>query len=190
MPYTEAIYDIEVFWDIREVTALISSILESAISGPSLERFLIEEASPWFEQDIMDRFNEEGDVKVGFWPPLSPTTERIRAAGGYGPDAPINQRTEALMDFVSQGRVFAMMPEGIATMEIPGPAPDPITANKLKVAQQGSTTNPRFPGSVTPPRPVLAADMGTMEVMLELLNSWIITHVVAGAVEAQPVPVL
>lgn len=170
---------INIYFHIEEVMALFGLVLES-VSGAGLERFLVEEAGPWFENDISDRFHEEGDVRAGFWPPLKESTQRIRASRGFDPTEPINIRTDELYQFVVNHRSYSFGPD-FAMMEVPGDPPDPLTAKKLLTAQRGDANNPSFPSAYTPPRPVLAADEGTLEIMLELLIGHVIEHVVAGS---------
>lgn len=147
---TRTQYMVEI--DATDVDRVIH-LVEMSVAGPSLERWLRGDATDFFHDDIESRFYEEGDVKSGFWAPLSEATINIRRELGYGPD-PINRRTDDMFNFVT-GDYPTHMGDSFATMDVPGKAPNEVTATKLETAQQGRANNPIAEFGATPPRPVL-----------------------------------
>jgi len=175
--YSEGVF--EVIVDDTSSAHLLDS-LTLAIGPASLEEYLRGDASHFFEQDIESRFNEDGDVKSGFWEPLSEATVNIREWYGYGGEGPINVRTGALQEFVQFGREF-LAGDTWAEMQVPGAAPNPLLERKLKTAQEcDNSPNPLGSGP-TPARPVLAvSDMDLMKLM-ELLVVHIDAFIMAGS---------
>lgn len=164
-----------------ETTSTLHALaaVDQAVSGASFMEFLGGEAAEFFRDDIESRFNEEGDVKSGFWAPLHESTVRIREQLGYGGDSPILRRTDELFDFLT-GEYQMYGGEDWAEMQVPGNPPDPLTVRKLDVAAKGTNINKRFPGSVTVPRPPLAVSEADLGKLLELLTMHITVQIVAG----------
>lgn len=168
----------EIEMDTTSVDTMLDKLV-LATSQTSLEEFMRVEVNEFFETRIGDTFNEEGGVKTGFWAPLSEATVAIREALGYGGDSPINVRTGELQDFVQYGREYLQGDDWVE-MQVPGSPPDPITAQKLKTAQQGNPSNP-IPGfGPTPPRPILAVDEMDLARIMEMLVVHIDGYLVAG----------
>jgi len=143
--------------------------LGRALDATSLLLFLRESADPYFQEEILMRFAFEGDAKSGDWERLSPTTQRIRSALGYGGDGPINERTGELLEFAVYHRDFMFGPDW-ASMSVPGDPTTDSVKDKLEHAQMGTSDNPLFPGAYTPPRPVLATDESDMMMLLKMLE--------------------
>lgn len=151
--------------------------LSSAISGPSLAAFLQGPGMEFFHTDIESRFYEEGDVKSGFWAPLTETTRQIRESLGFTPDD-INRRTDEMFDFLMHTYPVSFG-VGYAHMSVPGDAPTPMLKKKLKTAQQGSDNNPRGFGP-TPARPVLAVSELDATTLAELLAVAVLARLMSG----------
>lgn len=161
--------------DVSRPMDMLSATLR-AVNVSSMLAFLEGPANRFMTQEILERFDSEGDTKSGDWPALTQATERIRESLGFPPSHPINQRTGELLQFVSQHREFHVAPQ-MASMDIPGKPQTASVEYKLLHAQLGTAVNPMIPGAVTPPRPVLAYDAGTMEVLLKLLQVHIIFRI-------------
>lgn len=155
--------------------------LQTSISGPSLNKFLEEDAAKFFRDDIESRFNEEGDPLSGFWPELSEATVNIKRdlPDLQGSPEQINIRTGELLAFVT-GDYDTFVGADWAMMNVPGDPPDPITAIKLKTAQQGSDNNPIPNFGPTPARPVLAISEMMMGTLLGMLEAHIIQTLVGS----------
>lgn len=179
MPPTQVIFNVEV--EDNPAQHLLDDVM-LAVSTPSLMEFLQDDASDFFRNDIESRFVEEGDVKSGFWPPLSESTVRIREELGYGSE-PINRRTDDMFEFLT-GPYQVFGGAGWAELQIPGNPPDPIMQRKLQTAASGSPpgNNPLFPNSATPPRPVLAVSEMDLARLLEMLQIHIIHKVIGSLV--------
>lgn len=175
---TWGIFNVTTDWQTLEVESLLSRTLR-AVSGPSLAAWLAGPVDGYFKDEIIDRFAFEGDDKSGDWAPLTETTNRIRETLGFPADDPINERTGELLDFVVNSREYMGGSEW-AGMNIPGDPDNFALEQKLLHAQQGAADNPMFPGSTTPPRPVLAVDPTDMEILLKMLQMHVITAVAAG----------
>lgn len=171
-------YWVETEWDPTAVGRVLDKILE-ATSGSSLATFMTAAANPYITDEIIQRFAYYGDDKSGNWPGLSDATQRIREAMGIDGSDPINEREGELLDFVINSRVFAAGSDW-AMMTLPGDPPSYELEQKLRHAQQGTSTNPLIPGAVTPPRPVLATGPDDMATLLVLLQEYIIVRVAAA----------
>lgn len=155
-----------------------------AISGPSFRRFLKDDVSDFFRNDIQERFNEEGDLASGFWAPLSPATLHIKQAlpDLRGGPEDINVRTGDMFDFLTDDYPVASGSDW-AELEIPGDPPSPMLEKKLHTAQRGSSNNPMPGFGPTPPRPVLAlSEAHHLAVILEMLEFHIIDTLVGSIV--------
>lgn len=165
--------------DATDVDRVVRQV-EMSVSGPSLESWLRGDATDFFHNDIESRFYEEGDVKSGFWAPLSEATINIRRELGFGAE-PINRRTDEMFDFLTsdypthQGDVFA-------SMDVPGKPNDPVTEQKLETAQRGRAGNPIPEFGFTPPRPVLAVSEMDLAKLLESLQVHIVNFVIGSMV--------
>lgn len=151
-------------------------IVRESVGQLSLMAFLETTATEFFQDDIESRFEEEGDPKSGYWAPLADATIDIRRADGWG-DGPINERTGELKDFML-GEYEVFGGPMWAEMNVPGTPSDPITARKLKTAQQGSNDNPLGYGP-TPARPVLAVSEMDLWTLTGLLSMHIIGQIEA-----------
>lgn len=143
-----------------------------SLSGPNLERFLFDQAHPYFEQRIVNRFAVEGDSASGFWPPLSEATEEIKDALGAEPYA--NIRTSDMFHTVTEEADF-WFADNYAEMILPGSAAHGLVAEKIETAQLGKAVNPIAQFGPTPPRPILVADERDMAQMLTELTTFIMT---------------
>lgn len=171
-----SIFNIEV--EDKEVRELLEDV-RLAISPLSLVEFLQEDATEFFRNDIESRFNEEGDVKSGFWAPLAESTVQIREQLGVGGSEPINRRTDEMFDFL-MGPYQIFVGGSWVEMQVPGDPPDPITERKLEVATKGTSQNSLFPNSYTPPRPVLAFSEMDMATLLQKLEFHIIYKIIGS----------
>ncbi len=167
----------DVTFDTSSVDRMLDQ-LALAISPPSLMTWLQSDVSDKFSDDVSNRFVTEGDAKSGFWKELADPTNDIRIALGFAPESPINERTGELKHFVQTGREYLMGP-GSATMKIPGDPPDPITAQKLATAQQGTLKNPIDQFGATDARPVLAVDETDLAQIMGMLAQHIFIFVAA-----------
>ena len=174
--------DVDIFVEDFDVQRIFDNML-LALSGPSLHAFLREGVSDFFRTNIEERFNEEGDVHSGFWPPLSEATIHIKSELPTLRDSPetINVRTGALYDFVT-GNYQIISGSNWAQVDIPGESSDPLTTKKLETAQKGSATNPVERFGPTPPRPVLATSEMQLAMILEMLEYHILDVMVGSVV--------
>lgn len=153
----------------------------AAVSGPSLEAYLRGPAHRHFEDEIVARFAYQGDKQVGHWPDLADATQNIRAEAGFGPDWPVNIRTEQMFETVTRDADY-FMSDGFAEMTLPGSHASGPVVEKIKTAQAGRESNP-IPGfGPTPARPVLAADEGDMAALLFSLNTWIMAYMTGSPI--------
>lgn len=144
----------------------------NALGTPNLARFLEEDVTEFYHDDIESRFNEEGDMKSGFWKELTDTTVRIRRSQGYPGREPINIRSGALFDFLMED-YDVIIGADFVELDVPGRARNPLTQKKLETAQQGSDNNPAGFGP-TPPRPVLALGERDLMTILRLLEVYVV----------------
>ena len=165
-------------WDAYRSEAMLNSVMR-AVGPTSLLSWLSGPADGYMTDEIVDRFAYEGDDKSGDWLPLTESTRRIREDLGFPGSNPINERTGGLLDFVMHSRDY-ISGSNWAGMEIPGDPGQVDLERKLLHAQRGATENPRFPGAITPPRPVLAVDESDMESLLKILEMHIMESVAAG----------
>jgi hypothetical protein len=158
-PRGDAIFEILV----DDITPAITAAAEF-LSPQSMIGFMNDKVDPFITKEIVDRFQNEGDSTVGRWAPLSPSTEQIRMDMGFAP-FPINERSGELRRALEHDRNFRTLVDG-ASMDVPGAYEPESVRNKIKTAQQGSVSNPKFPNSTTPPRPVLGlSDNDMFEIM-------------------------
>lgn len=151
-----------VFVDDRAVQRSLNA-LEVALAGPSLHGFLTHSVEPYLRTRAKARFAGEGDDVVGKWAPLMPYTEAIRASKGYGPAHPINRRTGALENFITQGTNEFHTGPLDAALFMPGRNASPEMKRKIATAQVGRS----LPDTVA--RPVLGMNQTDLiEVMVTL----------------------
>lgn len=150
-----------------EVDTLLKSI-SAAVSPVGLRGFG-EQIADYLDDRAANRFASEGDDASGNWPALTGTTERIRAALGYGPDGPINVRTSEMFSAVVYSDYISNTLAGVTVTK---PDPNVIKGTleqKLITAQEGRTDNILFSGASTPPRPVVAlGERDMVEIMAKL----------------------
>jgi len=151
-----------------------------ALSGQNLENFLQGPAHDYLEDEIVQRFANQGDYKSGNWPDLSSATQNIRSQQGHDPDWPVNIRTGDMFDVLTHDADYRVMGPHAAEMTLPGSAAKGLVAEKIKTAQQGKSRNPIANFGPTPPRPVLAVDETDLESLLVRLNGWIIEEIIGG----------
>lgn len=138
--------------------------LQDKLSPPAMGGFLDMKVSPYLQLRAKNRFSNEGDDVVGKWAPLTPFTQQLRAAQGYGPAHPINKRTGQLEHYITEGPNRLIIDPGGATLTLPG-AGTARAKDKLRVAQQGE----KVKGRVTPPRPVLGMNERDLFAVLTML---------------------
>lgn len=150
--------------------------VDTAVSTAGLAVFMHDFVSPYFDDEITDRFAYEGDSASGHWLPLQMSTIRIRRALGYSDDE-INERTGDLFNHVTTSRGWSMFND-MVVMDIPGAGSTMGTLldKKLRTAQLGHTQGPSemLPGAYTPPRPVLALDGGDLAAILMMAQVYVI----------------
>lgn len=150
---------------------LLKSVV-STLEPPALMGFGHRVAN-YLEDRTVERFSVEGDSDSGNWAPLTTGTQRIRAALGYGPSGPINIRTSEL--FMNAVYTRSVTTVGLNEMNVEYPSlskMSDVALIKLKHAQFGVPvgSNPLFPNSATPPRPVIAAGKRDLEAIVKLLQ--------------------
>jgi hypothetical protein len=148
--------------------------MDRTIEGPSLAVFLQTQGQEYFHNDIEDRFNEEGDPKVGFWAPLKDATVSIRENMGFGGESPINRRTDEMFDALMGDYPIEVGP-AYAKMSVPGPVSGDV-ATKIETAQVGAPFNPVGWFGPTPPRPVLAVSEMDAQAVMELYQVFFIAE--------------
>lgn len=159
-----------------QVDHLLNAVMR-AVSPVGLEPFA-EDVADYLSERVVERFAYEGDAASGNWPALSEATQGIRAKMGYGPDGPINIRTETLFEWAAYSADIESIPGGVM-VEIPDTKRmDATTLQKLKVAQMGTNDNAMIPGAVTPPRPVVALDERDMVDIMAKLQIYIMAATV------------
>lgn len=160
-----------IMFDDSEVDAMMAG-LAMAISPVALESFLKNDVLEYFQEDIMERFLNEGDEKVGDWAPLAEATHAIREAQGFTPDD-INIRSSEMLDFVGGESRSRRLAQG-AFIQVPGPSSGKM-AKKIETAQVGSLNKQGF--SPTPARPILAADEVDLMAIMMMLHNYIVWYV-------------
>jgi hypothetical protein len=166
-----------------QVEEMINKV-NQAVSPPALVRFLANEVDGYLQDRIIDRFSTEGGEGLGNqWLPLTPTTERIRGEAGFGPSGPINERTGELFAGVTYSEDVEIIPGG-ASITKPGSemASDTMFMRKLRHAQFGAIDNPLFPGSTTPPRPVLDMTPRDTVAIVTKLQHHVMNYVVSSLI--------
>lgn len=173
-----ATFGVEV--DSFDVTKLYDLVMDS-VAGGRLQQFLRWDVQKYFSKQIAIRFGSSGDSKSGPWAALEDSTQDIRAAMGVPAAGPINIRTallgnrNSLFDFVTESYEVRGGADW-AEIDIPGTPDDPVVAEKLRTAQQGSSDNP-LGYRDTPARPVLAHDEDDLQEILEMLQGHVVLHV-------------
>lgn len=153
--------------------------IERAISDASIEAWLAAEASPYLANQTRVRFANEGDPTVGQWAQLTSATVGIRESKGYPGEHPINKRTGALEQYLTQasGRI-----EPTATgveLVTPEDSPDGELALKLVTAQSGGTSKW---GNPIPKRPVLGIGLDDGLALTKLLEAHIEAQIASGGI--------
>lgn len=151
--------NIQITGDASGVQAMLNR-LEQKLLPPNIGAFLNVTVDPYLQQRASQRFAGEGDDVVGNWSPLSPATEGIRSAQGYGAAHPINRRTGDLENYIARsGGDVDVNPAG-ATLTFPGAPAQGELADKVQTAQVGRA----FPATV--PRPVLGLNQNDLLAVL------------------------
>jgi hypothetical protein len=167
-----------VYVNTLDAQRLITAV-EIAVSPPSLTYFLQNDALDYFQKEIENRFNYEGDRSSGRWDSLKDATEDIRQREGYGPAHPINVRTGAMKEFVTSAFGLSVYGTG-AELRIPGEMNNPMMEEKVRTAQKGKPGN-RIPAfGATPERPILAVGEHDMVTMVYQLQLHIMRRVTGG----------
>lgn len=164
---------LEIIIDSKDVS-VTNDMLSEKLSGLSMVEFLETRVSPWLAARAKARFAREGDDASGTWQELQGNTQFVRSEGtklGYwdvGPDHPINVRTHALENWITQGHGIAAPLGYGATLIYPGNPKSRDLKDKISTAQSGSSK----PGTV--PRPVLAIGITDISEILTMMRDWII----------------
>jgi hypothetical protein len=152
-----------------EVDTLLRATIRAA--SPVSLQFFGEKVADYLEGRVVNRFAVEGDSASGNWQPLRPTTERIRASMGYGPDGPINMRTDELFRWAAYTADVEQLPGvGVQVTKPDVNSMGEVALAKLKTAQKGNDNNVMLPGAVTPPRPVVALDSSDTVRIMKMLQ--------------------
>jgi hypothetical protein len=159
-----------VYVDAFQVQQAIEAVY-AAVSPPGLASFLEEYVDPYLDDQIVDRFADQGGGVIGgSWAPLEQSTVLIRHALGYNNDDAVNERTGELLNFLLTND---LQTEGFgASLQKPESTRDTILERKLRTAQTGYTQGEgdMIPGANTPPRPVLGLDATDLVSILKLLQ--------------------
>lgn len=148
--------------DSKDVLADLTFLGEK-LSPLGLRNFLELYVDPFLQHRVRERFQNEGDDAVGPWLPLSPATEAIRSAKGFGAAHPINVRTTEMLNFFMTSRADIVVGGGDAILTFPPKGGSSSVQNKIATAQGGKP----FPS--TPARPVVALSLTDQaQVMLDL----------------------
>jgi hypothetical protein len=149
--------------------------MELALQPYALMGWLKEIIEPYIQRRATQRFADEGDDVSGKWAPLTDATINFRTTGeiDYGAE-PINVRTGALRDYVTNSVGGYMSEDGDALMIYPGSPPSGSNAtgsleDKFLAAQQG-LDDPR-----TPRRPVLGVNEKDLAFVLTELEIYVAT---------------
>lgn len=113
--------------------------------------------NPFLRRRARERFANEGGAEVGGpWVPLAQTTVQIRQNEGYSGAGPINQRTTALMRYITSAPAL-IAPAGVGFVyKLPGDLPSSSELlSKVRTAQAGGVAPS---GKGIPARPVLGMD--------------------------------
>jgi hypothetical protein len=156
----------EVELEARNLNQNLQILLDR--TGPGLERYMRDDLARYLAGRAADRFATEGDEAVGGpWAPLRPATETRRAARGFPPAHPINERTGDLRNYIigSNGTVAGGPDDWDLTW--PDGPPSQELSDKLETAQVGRN----FPR--TQPRPVVGLGVTDYNDILDDLSAFI-----------------
>lgn len=130
-------------------------------------QFLDKSVGPWLKGRAQDRFANEGDDAVGAWAPLEAATHSIRRSRGFPGEHPINHRTGELeRHIVGSGWSIVSSPM-LAELEFPGSVPTGKLHDKVKTAQEGSSS------PLTPPRPVVGVNEADLAFVLGAMATYL-----------------
>lgn len=163
---TSASTRLEIEVDSESVEQLLQGTAH-ALDTVGMYTFLSGVVGPWLKSRAEDRFAAEGDDVTGHWKPLAAYTQRVRAAAGYGAEHPINKRTGELERYITDGGWDVFATPVLSTLVFPGNAPTTRQAEKVAVAQLGSS----FPS--TPARPVLGMNETDLVFVIAALGVYI-----------------
>lgn len=164
-----AFFRIDITVDAAQTQRIFTGLARNLLNQ-NIEDWLRDEIDPYIRGRIERRFANQGDDVVGAWLPLAPATERIRAAKGFPPSYPINERTHYMRDWLVgyEGDVTATAVD--VTLTHPAQAAAPLTQQKIATAQGGKS----YPQ--TPPRPVI----GVNRVDNDFIHNALIQHLFRG----------
>lgn len=142
-----------IFGDTKHTQAALRG-LDLATEPIVTQVWLANVMYPRLLHKIRARFASEGDDAVGGqWAPLADATQEIRRSKGYSPAHPINVRSGALYNFVTNDSSLSMTPIS-ASLAIPGShGGSNELIRKLTVSMMG------YDDPATPARPVLGLDV-------------------------------
>lgn len=155
--------DIEMGGDFKQVNRIID-YLATVLSPIGMAAFMATSVGPWLRSRAQDRFFEEGDSASGKWAPLAQATAEIRGRLGVGDTNPINRRTGALEQYITQSNwIINATPLGVTLQYPSNPPSDQATQEKIRTAQEGRVNPP------TVARPVLGMDEADLAYVLTSL---------------------
>lgn len=159
--------------DVDQASAnAVLSHLEMKLSQPGLHQFMRDQVSPYLRRRIADRFINQGDDITGPWHPLTVATQKIRAASGYPPSAPINVRSTQMMDFLVGSPSDITSRGDTAVLIHPPPTGNKLMLKKIATAQMGSA-KPK-----TPPRPVLGMNVDDLDYITSELTEYLVRDLI------------
>lgn len=164
-------FHLDILVDSHDVDIMIDRLMAS-LTEVRLEAFLEERAVPYLHERIQRRFDNEGDDVSGPWLPLRFSTEKIREREGFGPKHPINQRTKAMIHYLTESSAAVAL-SGFPTVVIPGRGAAGEMLDKIATAQLGRAK------PSTKPRPVLGMNAVDMEAIVGNLRMWITEELAA-----------
>lgn len=138
-------YNVDIDIDRSRVDLLLIN-LTLRLQASGLESFMRTVAVPWLQRRAAQRFGSEGDDATGHWTPLRKATEAFRARGGFQPAHPINVRTLAMFDFITNANGNVTGGPGYSSLNWPGASGRTSDlAKKIRTAQgltQGIVARP------------------------------------------------
>lgn len=148
--------------------------LMQRINPSGLRLFLEGPTRAHLARRMVQRFQSEGDDASGKWQALRESTAMIRSYLGYGAWGPINRRTGALYSYATSS--FLRTDAAGATLEMPGRGGSANVREKMRVAQQGGSSQSARktgPNRPTPARPIAVISGMDQRVITTELMDWI-----------------
>lgn len=156
--------------------------VEGILRGGQLMVFMRAAMLPYLQRRARERFSREGDDVSGSWLPLSEATNEIRVREGFPGEHPINQRTHELYNWITHGTTPVIRGgNDWATLDWPGPQPNPALYEKLTTAQRGKSGGrgkDKYKGNFgpTPARPVIGINQRDAAAAISVLTTFFIAQ--------------